>query len=358
MTEARIAKRFAAGPESAAFALDVHLRVEPGITVLFGPSGSGKTLTLECIAGFATPDKGRILVDDRIVFDAEARVNLPPRQRPCGYVFQSNSLFPHKTLRANLEFAAAGLPRIEGARRVGEMLERFQLAEMAGRRPHELSGGQRQRGSIARALLREPRALLLDEPAQGLDAPLREELYAILREIRDSLHLPILLVTHAIEECFELATHMVVIHNGILIQTGSPLSVYRQPASSEVAALLGDYFLAPAEIASLDPHNKASVIRIFGAEIPGPYFAGHFKGDRIRLCLQPSDLRLSLRGGERALPGQIPLTLVRVVERPRTVRLHFAEGLAGDMGVAEFAALPQSKFWQAEIAPSAMRALS
>lgn len=360
MMEARIAKRFPAGPESAAFDLEVHLRVEPGITVLFGPSGSGKTLTLECIAGFATPEKGRILVDDRIVFDAEARVNLPPRLRPCGYVFQTNSLFPHKTLRANLEFAAAGLPRIEGARRVSEMLERFQLTEMAGRRPHELSGGQRQRGSIARALLREPRALLLDEPAQGLDAPLREEFYAILREIRGTLQLPILLVTHALEECFELAGQMMVIHKGRLIQQGTPLSVYRQPASGEVAALLGDYDLVPAEIAFLDPQNRSSVLRLFGAEIPGPYFAGHFKGDRIRLCLQPSDLRLSLRSGESVSPGHIPLTFERVVERPRFVRVHFAEGLSGDLDAAEFAALPQprGKLWQAAIAPGALRVLS
>ncbi|MCZ2157323.1 MAG: ABC transporter ATP-binding protein, partial [Bryobacterales bacterium] len=308
--------------------------------------------------GFSTPEKGRILVDDRIVFDAEAGVNLPPRQRPCGYVFQSNSLFPHKTLRANLEFAAAGLPRIEGVRRVGEMLERFQLAEMAGRRPHELSGGQRQRGSIARALLREPRALLLDEPAQGLDAPLREELYALLREIRDSLRLPILLVTHALDECFELASQMVVIHKGRLIQQGTPLAVYREPVSVEVAALLGEYSLVTAEITFLDPQNRSSRIKLLGVEIPGPYFTGHFKGDRVRLCVQPSDLRLSPRRGEQPLPGFIPLTLERVVERPRSVRLHFAEGLSGDIEAGEFAAIPHTQLWQAEIAPRTLRALS
>src|SRR5690606_30279023 len=112
-------------------------------------------------------------------------------------------------------------------------------------------------GSIARALLREPRALLLDEPAQGLDAPLREDFYAVLREIRDSVRLPILLVTHALDECFELAGHMLVMHKGRLIQQGTPLAVYRQPASSEVAALLGDYYLVSAEIAFLDPSNKS-----------------------------------------------------------------------------------------------------
>jgi molybdate transport system ATP-binding protein len=357
MIEARIAKQFVAGPESAAFQLEVDLRVEPGITVLFGPSGSGKTLTLECISGFATPDKGRILVDDRIVFDAQAGVNLPPRQRPCGYVFQTNSLFPHKTLRANLEFAAAALPRLEGARRVNEMLERFQLSDMAGRRPHELSGGQRQRGSIARALLREPRALLLDEPAQGLDAPLREDLYRTLREIRDAFPIPVLLVTHDLDECFELADHMVVVHTGKIIQRGTPLEIFARPASSEVASLLGEYLLVQAEITFLDPQNKTSRLKLFGAEIPGPYFAGHFKGNRIRLCVQPADLKLSPRTGEHALPGRIPLTLERVVERPRSVRLHFTEGLAGDLRPDEYAALHQVRSWQAEIAPELLRAI-
>lgn len=357
MIEVRIAKSFPVGPESAAFHLEVDLRIEPGITVLFGPSGSGKTLTLECISGFATPEKGRILVDDRIVFDAEASVNLPPRKRPCGYVFQSNSLFPHMTLRRNLEFAATGLPRIEGARRVTELLERFQLADMAGRRPHELSGGQRQRGSIARALLREPKALMLDEPAQGLDAPLREDLYAVLREIRAAFRLPVLLVTHDLEECFELADHMVVIHNGNVIQRGAPIDIYERPASNEVASLLGDYLLVPAEIAFLDPQNKLSRLKMCGAEVAGPYFSGHFKGDRVRVCIQPGDVRLSARAGDQALPGRIPLTLSRVVRRPRWARLHFAEGLCGDLPIDEFLALQQLKLWQAEIAPNALRVL-
>ena len=214
MIQARIGKRFPAGPESGAFTLEMEFQAAAGITVLFGPSGAGKTLTLDCIAGFAVPDGGRILLDDVLLFDAAARVNLPPRRRDCGYVFQNYALFPHMTLRENLLFGAERWARLERHRRVKEMLERFRLADAAGRRPHELSGGEQQRCSIARALIREPRLLLLDEPARGLDAPLRGELYEVLRQVRAAFDIPILLVTHDLEECFELAGTMLVVRHG------------------------------------------------------------------------------------------------------------------------------------------------
>src|SRR5580700_787798 len=184
MIQARIRKQYAAGPDSAGFSLDLEFEAGKGITVLFGPSGAGKTLTLDCIAGFVRPDEGRILLDDEILFDGAAGVHVPPRARHCGYVFQNYALFPHMTLRKNLEFAAERIPRLERYRKVNEILEKFHLLDVSGRRPHELSGGQKQRCSIARALIGSTRLLLLDEPARGLDTPLRTELYSILRQVR------------------------------------------------------------------------------------------------------------------------------------------------------------------------------
>ena len=191
---ARLTKSFSASPESAAFTLDVELTAAPGVTVLYGASGAGKTLTLDCISGFIRPDNGRVLLDDRILYDASARVHLPPRARRCGYVFQNYALFPHMTLRQNLAFAAEGRPRLDRHRFVNDMLERFRITEFAARYPHEVSGGQKQRCSIARTLVANPKLLLLDEPARGLDAALREDLYAILRDLRTDYRIPILLV--------------------------------------------------------------------------------------------------------------------------------------------------------------------
>src|SRR5262249_1370930 len=132
MIQARILKRFPAIGESAEFSLELEFQTAAGVTVLFGPSGAGKTLTLDSIAGFIKPDSGRILLDDQILFDGASGLNLPPRRRSCGYVFQNYALFPHMTLRANLLFAADRLPRLERHRRVNEILERFELKEVAG----------------------------------------------------------------------------------------------------------------------------------------------------------------------------------------------------------------------------------
>ncbi len=248
MIQVRIRKEFPARPDSAAFSLDIEFRASCGVTVLFGPSGAGKTLALDSIAGFIAPEEGRILLDDDILFDAASGVNLAPQRRHCGYVFQNYALFPHMTLRQNLAFAAERLPRLERHRKVNEMLDRFHLADAAGRRPHEVSGGEKQRCSIARALTGAPKLLLLDEPARGLDAPLRAELYALLRQVRRDFATPILLVTHDLNECFELGEEMLVLREGRLVQSGRPQAIAERPASFEVARLLGIFNLLPAEI--------------------------------------------------------------------------------------------------------------
>src|SRR5271163_2343259 len=237
MLHARLRKTFPQRPDSAGFSLDVEFQAAAGVTVLFGPSGSGKTLVLDAVAGFVRPDEGRILLDDDLLFDGATGVHLPPQARNCGYVFQSYALFPHMTLRENLAFAAERRPRLERHRRVNEMLERFRLTEAAGRRPHELSGGQRQRCSIARALIGGPKLLLLDEPAQGLDAPLRAEFYETLRRVRADFQTPVLLVTHDLDECFELGDEMIVLREGKIVQTGAPREILDRPASLDVARL-------------------------------------------------------------------------------------------------------------------------
>ena len=272
MIQARIRKQYAAGPDSAGFSLDIEFSAAAGVTVLFGSSGAGKTLTLDSIAGFVRPDEGRILLDDQILFDGPARVHLPARSRRCGYVFQNYALFPHMTLRKNLEFAAERAPRLGRHRKVTEMLEKFHLTEVAGRRPYQLSGGQKQRCSIARALIGSTRVLLLDEPTRGLDAPLRAELYSLLRQVREDFGTPILLVTHDTEECFQLADEMVVMREGRAVQSGTPRKVFEQPVNVDVARLMGIYNVLPVEIRSLDPGRNTSRLRYQDFELAGPYF--------------------------------------------------------------------------------------
>jgi molybdate transport system ATP-binding protein len=356
MIQARIRKQFPPGQESAAFSLDVDFKAEAGFTVLFGPSGAGKTLTLDSIAGFVRPDEGRILLDDEILFDGASGVHLAPQSRRCGYVFQNYALFPHMTLRQNLEFAVERVPRLERRRKVSEMLEKFHLAEVSGRRPYQLSGGQKQRCSIARALIGSPRLLLLDEPARGLDAPLRAELYAVLRQVRQEFEIPTLLVTHDFEECFELADEMLVVRDGRVVQSGTPRKVFEHPANVDVARLLGVYNLLPVEILGLDPGRNVSRLRYQDFELTGPYFPGRLIGDRVWLCIRPEALGATPKNG-RPGTNQMPATLERAVEKLECVRLEFAGDIAVEIPRPAFQKFQSVKDWMIEFPSSGLRIL-
>lgn len=357
MLRARLRKTFPARPDSAAFALDVEFEAASGVTVLFGPSGSGKTLTLDLIAGFLSADEGRILLDDQILFDGASHVNLAPQQRNCGYVFQNYALFPHMTLRENLAFGAERRPRLERHRLVNEMLETFRLTETAGRRPHQVSGGQRQRCSIARALIGGPKLLLLDEPAQGLDALLRAELYETLRQVRKNFPTPVLLVTHDLDECFELGDEMLILRDGQIVQRGTPSSVLDQPANLDVAHQLGRFNLLPSELKSLDPGRNISKLQLGNVELEGPYFPGHFKGDRVTLCVRPEQLTARPRDGKLGI-NQLPAELERSVETPQWKRLEFTGGIHVNMPHAAWEQLHETKEWMIEFPRAELRVVS
>jgi molybdate transport system ATP-binding protein len=354
MIRARLRKSFPSQADSGGFSLDVEFEAAAGVTVLFGSSGSGKTLTLDSVAGFVRPDEGRILLDDQILFDAASGVHLPPQARNCGYVFQNYALFPNMTLRQNLEFAAERRPRLERHRRVNEMLDRFQLGEAAGRRPHEVSGGQRQRCSIARALIGAPKLLLLDEPAQGLDAPLRADFYEVLRQVRADFKTPVLLVTHDLDECFELGEEMLVLRDGRIVQSGTPRAILDQPANLEVARLLGRFNLIPGEIRALDPGQKTSRVQVGEFELDGPYFPGRLKGDRVTICVRPDQLKVAARNG-RPLQNQMPAELKRAVERPQWMRLEFSGNIAVDLTRAEYERQRDTRDWLIEFPVDALR---
>jgi len=347
--QARFVKRF------PAFSLDVEVEAKPGVTVLYGASGAGKTLTLDCLAGFTAPDSGRIMLDERILFDAAARVNLPPRHRDCGYVFQNYALFPHMTLWQNLAFAAERHPRLERHRRVNEMLERFRILEHAAKLPNEVSGGQKQRCSIARALITQPRLLLLDEPSRGLDSFLRNELYQLVGQIRADYRIPIVLVTHDLDECFALGDTVLVYRDGRILQSGAPRKVYSQPATPEVARTLGVTNIFEAEILALDPGRNTSRVRALGQELAGTYFPGRLLGDRVWMCVPPSELRIQERTGE----NRVPVRLKHVLERADSVRLEFEPLVTVELSRSEYAGHTERQHgkseWLVEFPPSALR---
>jgi sulfate transport system ATP-binding protein len=219
-------------------ALDgVSMRVARGeLVALLGPSGCGKTTILRVIAGLEAPDGGRVLFDGD---DATAR---PPGARGVGFVFQSYALFEHMSVHENVAFAL----RVRGERdravreRVERLLARVRLDGLGARRPSQLSGGQRQRVAIARALAASPGVLLLDEPFGALDAHVRAELRAWLRELHDETHTATVLVTHDREDAFAIADRVVVLHEGRVAQSATPRELEAHPASPWVAHFLGN----------------------------------------------------------------------------------------------------------------------
>lgn len=346
MLELKLRKHF---PD---FDLDIdHITLTAGVTVLFGPSGAGKTLTLDCIAGFAAPDEGRILIDDAIVFDHQARLNLKPQQRRCGYVLQNYALFPHMTLRENLLFAAPDAPQA-----VQEMMERFRIAPAAMQYPHQLSGGQKQRGSIARALLASPRILLLDEPSRGLDAELRAEFYAVLRQVREEFRMPMLLVSHNLDECFELAEQMLILRGGRIEQSGTPAELLASPASPEIARLFGCFNVFEGEVASLDESRNWSRLRVGEESLEMAFLPGRTFGDRVWVACRTNALRAWPR--ERRTPlavNQVSAILEHAVPTPAGCRLEFAGDLRVDSDRA-FAAAPKGE-WVVEFPAESLRPL-
>jgi len=226
------------------FTLDAAFNVRgAGVTALFGPSGCGKTTTLRLIAGDIGPVRGRIVLDGRVLVDTAARVDLPMERRGIGWVFQDGRLFPHLTVRRNLEYAADLRPDRRGALPDGPAQDRvidvLGLGKLLQRWPRELSGGERQRVALARALAASPRLLLLDEPLSALDAGLRQRLADDLRPILVESGTTAVMVTHDHEEAFAVADDLAVMRAGRIVQSGPIADVWRAPVDPETALFLG-----------------------------------------------------------------------------------------------------------------------
>jgi molybdate transport system permease protein len=221
------------------FRLAVEFTADGPPLGLLGASGSGKTMTLRAIAGLETPDRGRIVLHGRVLFDSERRINVPARERKIGLLFQNYALFPHLTVAENIAFGLRRLPESERARRVALELSASHLNDLENRYPASLSGGEQQRVALARALAVEPEALLLDEPFSALDTHLRNALERQLRETLETYRGSTLFVSHNLEEAYRVCGQLVVLARGRVAARGPKEQIFRQPPTLEVARLTG-----------------------------------------------------------------------------------------------------------------------
>jgi len=220
----------------------VSFTVEEGeFFTLLGPSGCGKSTTLMSIAGFQSPEIGRIRVGTQTFFDHRANVSVPPEERNLGIVFQSYAVWPHMTVFENVAFPlrARHTPRGELKKRVLQSLELVEMKDYARRYPHELSGGQQQRVALARALVYSPAVLLLDEPFSNLDAKLRERARTWLKDLQRELAITTVFVTHDQDEALSMSDRVLVMCDGRVLQVDTPEVVYGAPADRFVAGFVG-----------------------------------------------------------------------------------------------------------------------
>ncbi len=266
--------------------VSMHLR-KGEVVALLGPSGSGKTTLLRAVAGLESPKQGIIAIGDRNVFDGSKNFEMPAEHRNLGLVFQSYALWPHKTVFDNVAYGLK-LRKMSASDikdKVADVLQNLGLGHLGERYPHQLSGGQQQRVAIARALVYNPPVILLDEPLSNLDAKLREEARAFLRELIVRLGLSALMVTHDQAEAMAISDRILLLNNGKIEQQGTPQSMYETPETLFTAEFMGSNNRLPAKVVQRD-------------------------GAQVRLDVNGT----TLHGTARGAGGGEPSTLIRVEE--------------------------------------------
>lgn len=311
--------------------LDVRLDCPASeVLALLGPSGSGKTTILRAIAGLLHPQEGYVACGDAVWLDTARNINVTPQQRRIGYLFQHFALFPHLSARQNVMAALEHRPNADRAARADDLLARVHLDGLGERRPAQLSGGQQQRVAMARALARDPAALLLDEPFSSVDRATREKLYREVAGLRRDLAMPTILVTHDLGEAAMLADRLAVLHHGQTLQTGRIGDVLAHPASATVARLIDIRNIFAARVAAQEATR--TLIDWNGLLLeatPQPDFA---PGDACAWCIRASQIVLHRRDrpsqGERENP--VPGRIAELVPMGDTVSIDFAAEHNGD----------------------------
>lgn len=284
-----------------AFALDVDLQLPGrGVSALYGHSGSGKTTCLRCIAGLERAEEGFVKINDEVWQDSQKGLFVPAHKRALGYVFQEASLFPHLSVRANLEFGLKRIPRQQRRVDMAQATELLGIGHLLERHPQHLSGGERQRIGIARALLTSPRLLLMDEPLAALDSKRKSEILPYLERLHDELDIPVLYVSHAQDEVARLADHIVLLSNGKALASGP---IGETLARLDLPLALGDDagVVITGSVIAYDAHYQLLTLQL--PDCPLQIRVAHAPlavGKQLRVKVQARDVSLSQQAEEHS----------------------------------------------------------
>ena len=310
---------------SREFALEANFTAPAGITILFGRSGSGKTTLLNCIAGLIPPDAGRIALDSQVLFDVAGNVDLSPAQRSVGFLFQDLALFPHLTVAQNVEYGLAQLPAVTRRQRGAAILDAMRVGALAKRKPAQISGGEKQRVALARSLVTDPSMLLLDEPLAALDAITKSGIIADLRAWNAAHDIPIIYVTHSLEEALAVGEAVVVLEAGKIIARGNPLEVLDAPRQETIAQLAGFENLFDATVSALHEDRGTMMCALSGSalELEVPLTRTE-PGARLRVAIRAGDIMIaSSRPHQISARNVFPGTIVsmRIEEHSAILRV-------------------------------------
>ncbi|MEL7649336.1 MAG: ATP-binding cassette domain-containing protein [Sedimentibacter sp.] len=231
------------------FSLDVKFTTNGEYLGLLGASGSGKSMTLKCIAGIETPDEGKIMLNDKVLFDSDKKINLKPQERNIGYMFQSYALFPNMTVEENIGAGLKGT-KMERQQKINEMLKIFHMDGLEKKYPGQLSGGQQQRTALARCIAYEPDVLLLDEPFSALDSHLKEQLLTDVLELLKFYKGKVIMVTHSRDEAYRFCENLVIIDKGMSVLWGDTKDIFKHPRLLSAARLMGCKNISKCEMLS------------------------------------------------------------------------------------------------------------
>ena len=265
------------------------------VLALVGPSGSGKSSILRCIAGLYRPHNGHVICSGQTWFDSDQGIHIPPQQRRVGMVFQHFALFPHLPVIENVMLPLRHLPQPERRQRAEEFLQRVNLKGLETRFPATLSGGQQQRVALARALARDPAVLLLDEPFSAVDHVTRRKLRMEAVQLTRQLNIPIILVTHNLDEACMLAGRISVLHNGQTLQQGTPDEVMKHPQDATVARLIDVRNLFEGTVIRQVPENNYTLLAWGGGTLEAPYSPGFAVDEAIHWCIPATEVLLHRR---------------------------------------------------------------
>lgn len=309
------------------FDLEAKFDLDKPVTGLFGSSGSGKSTLLNLVAGLAQPDNGWLKLGDKHLFHSTKNINLSPNKREVGVVFQDSQLFPHLPVTQNLLYGYKRTQRRQRRFEVSEIVDLLEIGHLLKKRPIQLSGGEKQRVGLGRALLASPRFLMLDEPLASLDQGLKQQILPFLKRVKDELDLPMVYISHSMEEILHLTDHLVIINNGRILGDGHFYDVIKEKSVQGVANTMGLENIITSRIMNHDIESGHTIAEISGHKLLLPLTDKFSVGDSCYLSIRSSEIAIAKQHiSQISIQNQIKAPIISCTKNTSCVSIHIDMG--------------------------------